>query len=144
MDQFLKVNYGKCHTLDFTQFPNYEPPLQTSKPCFFPATELATGKRHLTLMRGNKWYDYTARLEFNTIEEWIQHCNINKEQIRFGYNRFDGRNSSISLNVLLHKLRYQDELCEFMTRLSLNGHTLQENILVRTSEQVQTYAQYMK
>jgi hypothetical protein len=144
MDQFLKVNYGQCHTLNFAEFPTYEPPIQKSKPCFFPVTELETEKRHLTLMRGQKWYDYTAHKEFQTIEEWIHDCKITKEQIRFGYNRFDGRNSSISLNQLLQKLNYQDELCQFMTRLSLNGHTLQENVLVRTTEQVQTYLQYMQ
>jgi hypothetical protein len=143
MDQFLKDNYGKCHTLDFSQFPNYVPPLQKGKPCFFPSNELEGAKKHLTLMRGHKWYDYTSQIEFQTIEDWMTFCGVSKEQIRFGYNRFDGRNSSISLEQLLQKINYED-LSSFMEKLSLNGHTLRENVLIRTPEQVQTYMQYMQ
>jgi hypothetical protein len=142
MDQFLKDNYGKCHTLDFTEFPRFVPPFEKGKPCFFPSNELEGRKRHLTLMKGQKWYDYTAKLEFQTIEDWMRFCGIYKDQVRFGYNRFDGRNSSISLDELLQKINYED-LSSFMEKLSLNNHTLRENVLIRTTEKVQTYMQYM-
>jgi len=153
MDEFLKNNFDKMHTMDLTKFQEFQKPFgyfpknYKMKPCFFPVNELETAKRHLTLMKGNKWYDYTAKKEFLTIEEWLQDCRITLNDIRCGFNKFDGINSCITIQTLAHELKYisqHDELCKFMDKLTLNNHSLRENILIRTTEEIQTYTQYMR
>jgi hypothetical protein len=114
------------------------------KPCFFPVNETEAVKRHLTMTKSRTWYDYTAKREFQTFEEWIESCGSNLQLIRFGFNKFNERNSSIPILFLLQDFNRMDQLTTFMQKLSVNGHSLRENVLIRTTDEIQTFNQYMR
>lgn len=148
MNEYLKDNYARFLAMDLRQyFAAFQEPQGypfKMKPCFFPATETEAAKRHLTMTKSRTWYDYTAKREFQTFEEWVQSCDCNIQLIRFGFNKFDGRSSSVPIAVLLQDFNRMDQLTRFMEKLSVNGHSLRENVLIRTTDEIQTYNQYMR
>jgi hypothetical protein len=148
MDDYLKDNYARFLAMDLRQhYAAFQPPDGypfRMKPCFFPATETEAGKRHLTMTRSRTWYDYTAKREFQTIYDWIVSCDSEIGLIRFGFNKFDGRNSSVPIAVLLQDFNTMNQLNTFMQKLTLNGHSLRENVLIRTTDEIQTFNQYMR
>jgi hypothetical protein len=148
MDDYLKDNYARFLAMDLRQhYASFQPPEGypfRMKPCFFPATETEAAKRHLTMTRSRTWYDYTAKREFQTIYDWIVSCGSEIGLIRFGFNKFNGRNSSVPIAVLLQDFNTMDQLNTFMQKLSLNGHSLRENVLIRTTDEIQTFNQYMR
>jgi len=147
MDNYLKNNFARFLAMDLRlHYADFEPPTGypfRMKPCFFPATETEAAKRHLTMTRSRTWYDYTAKREFQTIYDWIVSCGSEIGLIRFGFNKFDGRNSSVPIALLLQDFNQMDQITRFMEKLSMNGHSLHENVLIRTTEEVQSYLQYM-
>jgi len=153
MDTFLKLNFTRFQQLDLTKYEIFQKPIsfnKKDKPCFFPADELSTDKRHLTLTRSNTWYDYTAKKEFSTFDHWLDDTGYYYlSQIRFGFNRFDGRKSSISLPDLLTTHGYyhdpkMDEVTKFIKKLTIENKTLESNVLVWSPAMVQSYNQFMK
>lgn len=114
MDSFLKKKYNQIQNINLTGFAGFQAPSYKSKPCFFQSNETEDSKKHLTLTKSGLWFDYTDRKEFNTITEWEPDMN----NISFGYNRFDGRNSSIKLETLLNFLGYgqEDDLDDLIER----------------------------
>jgi hypothetical protein len=150
---FLKNNYNHYKYLSFKRVnPYFESPTgYVGNPCFFISNETVEKKRHLTLTKSNTWYDYTAKKEYTNFKDWVGFdFNETSTTIRFGYNRFDGKNSHISLEDLLKFLKYQpkdtqvDLLTVFMQRLTTNGHSLQKNILIMTTEKVKSFDEYMQ
>jgi len=73
------------------------------KPCLFPVNETSTAKRHLTLTKSRTWYDYTAKQEFWTFEDWLNSISPSTtiKDIRYGFNRFDGQQCFVKLDDLL-------------------------------------------
>jgi hypothetical protein len=147
MDDYLKDNYPRFMAMDLRlHYAAFQPPQGypfRMKPCFFPANETEAAKRHLTMTRSRTWYDYTAKREFQTFSDWIASCGSEIGLIRFGFNKFDGRHSSVPIAVLLQDFNVMDQMTRFMEKLSMNGHSLRENVLIRTPEEVQSYLQYM-
>jgi len=131
---------------------------RSSKPCFFLRRELGQNVdtlrdtnqyRHCKLYKDG-YLDYIARKEYATIEDWVADCGSTMNEVLYGFNKFDNRQTYVSLQRLLDNLdpvqlpETDDmrDLNEFMTKLSTDKLTL-EDLLVNTGHSIKTYNQYM-
>jgi len=102
MNRELKDNFALFSTkvMNEEYFPI--PKQYKGKPCFFPVHEVPERKRHLTLTKNGLWYDYTEKKEFQTFDEWMANCGCDHiAQVKFGFHKFDGRETSIPVTQLL-------------------------------------------
>jgi hypothetical protein len=126
-------------------------------PCFFLERELAftkqgantVGYSHVKLYKGH-YLDYVNKREYNSLEEWTADYRSSIDNILFGYNKFDGRHSYMTLKQVMQYLCPSpadpavEELSEFAARLSVNELSLQKNVLVITKTAgIQSYNQFM-
>ena len=132
---------------------------RNSKPCFFLRRELGltlaelreTKQYRHCKMYKDGYLDYIARKEFSSIEEWVRDCDASLDDVMFGFNKFDGKNTHISLVQLLDHLdpvqlpetKEMVELNEFMNKLGVDNLKLQD-LLVNTGTCIKTYNQYME
>ncbi len=130
---------------------------------FFLARELThtqNSARELGVYRHCKPYkghflDYIARKEFATLEDWVADCGDTMNHVMFGFNKFDGYHTYITLNQLIEHLDpmpplipYEDpevdELTKFANRLHIDELSL-KNLMVRTrTSGLLTYSEYME
>jgi len=126
-------------------------------PCFFLEQELEYTKQgaiangcysHVKLYKGH-YLDYISKREYGSLEEWAADNHSSIDNILFGYNKFDRRNTYITLKQLMQTLcppadPAVEELVAFANRLRIDDLTLQNNILVITQNAgIQGYNQYM-
>jgi hypothetical protein len=127
-------------------------------PCFFLHEELFHEKKdaiaigrysHVKLYKGH-YLDYINKNEYGSLEEWAKKYGMSIDNIMFGYNKFDSRGSYITLKKLMQTLcpplvdPAVEELTKLAAKLSVNGMTVENNILVLTkSFCVQTYTHFM-
>jgi hypothetical protein len=133
---------------------------KNSKPCFFLSREIgqdaemlrAAGMyRHCKLNKDGRFYDYIADKFFNTLEEWVEDCNSSTRDVLFGYNKFDGRRSYISLIHLLTHIgpvfktkADEEELAKFMRKLNLENLGLDHLLVVRRVTTIQPAREFMQ
>ena len=91
--------------------------------------------------------DYIVKKEFNTLEDWVADCGATMNDIMYGFNKFDGVRSYVTLQQLISYLATQDveEVTNFMRRLNVTGLTIQSVLVVKKDPvMVQTYSDFMK
>lgn len=142
--------------------PTLGVPLFTAQPkatpCFFLEHELEYTKQgaiangcysHVKLYKGH-YLDYVNKREYGSLEEWAADNASSIDHVLFGYNKFDGRRSHITLKQLMQTLcppadPAVEEIVAFANRLRIDDLTPQNNILVITKNAgVQSYTQYME
>ena len=126
-------------------------------PCFFIDRELAHSKlvakdlgiyRHCKIYKGH-YLDYTIKLEYRSLQDWAATCGATINNIMFGWNRFDGRQTYVTLVKLLQYLSPSpdpevDELTRFAAKLRIDNLSL-NNVLVDTQTGIiKTYNKYME
>ena len=134
-------------------------PAYKSNPCFFLSRELGKSAdeliatqqyRHCKIYLKNRdfmFLDYIVKKEFNTLEDWVADCGATMNDIMYGFNKFDGVRSYVTLQQLISYLAPQDveEVTNFMRRLNVTGLTLQSVLVVKKDPvMVQTYSDFMK
>ena len=132
-------------------------PSRGDKPCFFLEQELLHTKAsavalgcysHVKLYK-NHYLDYVNKREYGSLEEWAADHASSIDNILFGYNKFDRRRSYITLKQLMqflcpHADPVDEELAGFAAKLSIDGLTAKNNVLVITkNDGAQSYTQYM-
>ena len=118
---YLGVDFRK-HSV-FCDYPKY-----ANKPCFFMETTASTMQeakqrgefRHLKIDKGT-YFDYSPGVskKFNTLADWAESLPAGA-QVRFGFQRFDGRYSSFSMKEVMYILQQpslpqQDAVMEGLT-----------------------------
>ena len=128
---------------------------EKTPPCFFLSDELyktkqelyRTGKyRHCKVYKDG-YLDYVVRKDFPTLEAWVADCGSSMDNILFGYQKFNGHQSYITLHQLLSQFEHvplpvDNELDAFMNKLTLDELGLRD-LLVVTPMAIQTYQHYM-
>ena len=155
-------NLDGINLADFIKdvIPNYG---RNAHKSFFLRRELAhtqeSAKRH-GVYRHCKPYkghflDYIVRKEFATLEDWLTDCGgSSMYDIMFGFSKFDGRNTYITLEQLINHLKpapvdpekepEMDELTKFLKQLHMDDLEL-KNLMVRTQTRgLLTYREYME
>jgi hypothetical protein len=142
--------------INISDITRVECPRYGSTPCFFLHRELGrtardlyqTGQyRHAKVYR-NGYLDYITKKEFATLEDWVADCDSSMDDVLYGYNKFDGRQSYVLLAELLNHLKplqvaEVDEVTKFMAKLAVNDLSLSKNILVLRDNKVETFDQFM-
>jgi len=142
--------------IDISRITGEDLPRYGSSPCFFLFREIGrtardlyqTGHyRHLKVYPRGGYFDYIAKKEFNTLEEWVADCGQHMHDIVYGWNKFDGRESYIALPTLLNRIDPRrpeiDALTNFMAKLAMNELTLTKNVLILRDNKVETFDQFM-
>uniref|UniRef100_A0A6C0F4E4 Uncharacterized protein n=1 Tax=viral metagenome TaxID=1070528 RepID=A0A6C0F4E4_9ZZZZ len=157
-DKLNDVNLGNFITVPI---PNYGRNAQKS---FFLHRELVHTKesakrlgiyRHCKPYKGH-FLDYIVGKEFATLEDWVEECGYaSMDDVMFGFNKFDGNHTYITLNQLIDHLDpmppmilNQDpemvELTKFVTKLHVDELSL-TSLMVRTHTYgLLTYTEYME
>ena len=143
--------------VDIAKMNGVEPLPYSTPPCFFlerelgkPARQLyATNQYRHCKVYGNKFLDYIAKKEFDTLEDWVADCGADLSQVLFGYNKFDARWSYIRLKQLVAaitppKPSDDDLLTTFMNKLALDELGLKDVLVnTHTAKGIQTFDLYM-
>jgi hypothetical protein len=132
-------------------------PYGKAKPCFFLERELghtaetlraAGWYRHLTKY-GTGYFDYISKNEYSTIQEWVADCNSSMDKVLFGFNKFDGRKSYITLQEFLTQIGapapapLEDTLDLLVHNMRIDDLTV-DNLVVITPKAIMPGATYMK
>ena len=141
---------------DISEITGVELPRYGSSPCFFLHREIGRTARdlyqsghyrHLKVYPRGGYFDYIAKKEFATLEDWVADCGQQLHDIVYGWNKFDGRDSYITLPTLLNRINPRkpeiDALTNFMAKLAMHDLTLTKNVLVLRDNKVETFDQFM-
>lgn len=156
-----KLNGVNLATFITSHIPNYGCNAQKS---FFLHRELAHNKesarrhgvyRHCKPYKGH-FLDYTVGKEFTTLEDWVADCgHASMDDVMFGFSKFDGYHTHITLDQLIDHLDpmpalipfedpEMDVLMKFVTKLHIDELSL-KNVMVRTrTDGLLTYNEYME
>jgi hypothetical protein len=165
--QLILENADKLNAINLADIielplPYYGPNPQKS---FFLRRELTHTKesakqlgiyRHCKPYKG-RFLDYIVRKEFATLEDWVLDCPgpASMDDVMFGFSKFDGYRTHITLDQLINHLDPMpplvpfedpdmDELAKFANRLHIDELSL-KNLMVRTrTSGLLTYTEYME
>jgi hypothetical protein len=158
--QLILANADKLASIDLAEITGLPLPYYgRSDMCFFLERELSLTKkqaiefgvyRHLKPYRG-RFLDYIAKKEYATLEDWVTDCGSSMDKVMFGFSRFDGYRTYITLKQLINYLvpsppqdREMDELAKFAQKLFIDELNLKNNVMVRTpGVGILTFTQYM-
>jgi len=163
--QLILENAAKLNGINLADIlelplPYYGPKPQKS---FFLRRELTHTKesakelgiyRHCKPYKG-RFLDYIVGKEFATLEDWVADCRYaSMDDVMFGFSKFDGYRTHITLEQLINHLDpmpplvpfgdpEMDELTKFVTKLHVDELSL-KNVMVRTrTVGLLTYTEYM-
>jgi hypothetical protein len=142
---YANTKAGGLHFgVDIANINNLVDPLPyKTAPCFFLEREIGRTARELYATNqyrhckvyGERFLDYIVKKEFDTLEEWVADCGSTMDQVLFGYNKFDNRNSYIRLSQLMNIISPPDAevdiIAAFMNKLAVDELSLQD-VHVRT------------
>ena len=162
--QLILANADKLNQINLAEITHVIPPYygRNSHPIFFLDRELVGSidyikhnslHRHVKVYKGH-FLDYIARKEYATLEDWVFDCGSSMNRVRFGFQKFDGLQTHISLQQLVDELDplpplipLDDgtaEIAQFMEKLRVDDLSL-KNLLVRTKTVgLLTYTEYME
>jgi hypothetical protein len=87
-------------------------PRHRNTPCFFvdapnEASAKESGKyRHMRVAAMGNFIDYTNRTYYATFQDWLASIpNIQESDIRFGFQRWDGRENFVSLAYAMSRIQ---------------------------------------
>lgn len=161
--QLILENADKLNQIDLAAITNVMLPYygRNAQPSFFLDRELIGSidyikhnklHRHVKVYKGH-FLDYVSRKEYATLEDWVADCGSSMNNIRFGFQKFDGMQTHISLQQLVDELdplpplipvdETMDEITKFMNKLHFDELSL-KNLMVRTKTVgLLTYNEYM-
>jgi hypothetical protein len=109
--------------------------------------------RHCKPYKGH-FLDYIVQKEFATLEEWVADAGDDMSQVLFGYQKFDGADSYVTLDQLedflnplpslIPQVDEMDDVTRFMNRLQVDNLGLQNLLVITRRAGVQSYTQYME
>lgn len=162
--QLILANADKLGQINLAEITRVIPPYygRNSHPSFFLDRELVGSinyikhnnlYRHVKVYKGH-FLDYIARKEYATLEDWVADCGSSMDHVRFGFQKFDGLQTHISLQQLVDELdpmpplipfdENVDEITKFMNKLHVDELSL-KNLMVRTKTVgLLTYTEYME
>jgi hypothetical protein len=158
--QLILANAAKLARVNLTEIIGLPlPHYGRTDMCFFLERELSLTKeqairvgayRHLKVYKEH-FLDYIAKKEYATLEDWVTDCGSSMDKVMFGFSRFDGYRTYITLKQLINYLvpsppqdREMDELAKFAQKLFIDELNLKNNVMVRTPRVgILTYTQYM-